>query len=63
MVQPGTGRHQEEKRKLEETGDFSSVNLHKTEIMWGGREQIENKEVKCLPNFSEKMLGSYEQIK
>jgi len=33
MVQPGTGRHQEEKRNLEETGDFLSVNLHKMEIM------------------------------
>ena len=32
-VQPGTGRHQEEKRKIDETGDFLSVNLHKMEIM------------------------------
>jgi len=62
MVQPGTGRHQEEKRNLEETGDFLSVNLHKMEIMWGGGEQIEIKEQKCLPPFSEKMLSSYEQI-
>jgi len=62
-VQPGTGKHWEEKRKIEETGDFLSVNLHKTEIMWGGREQIEKELEKCLPNFSEKMLDSYEQIK
>jgi hypothetical protein len=33
MVQPGTGRHQQEMRKTEETGDFMSVNLHKMEIM------------------------------
>jgi len=33
LVQPGTGKHWEEKRKIEETGDFLSVNLHKTEIM------------------------------
>jgi hypothetical protein len=39
-----------------------SVNLHKMEIMWG-EEQIENEEEKGLPHFSEKMLGSYEQIK
>lgn len=63
MVQPGTGRHQQEMRKTEETGDFMSVNLHKMEIMWGGGEQIEIEEEKRLPHFSEKMLGSYEQIK
>lgn len=61
-MQPGTGRHQEEKRKIDETGDFLSVNLHKMEIMWGG-EQIENEEEEGLPHISEKMLGSYEQIK
>jgi hypothetical protein len=62
MVQPCTGRHQNEKRKIQETGDFLPVKLHTMEIMWGG-EQAENEEENSLLHFLEKMLGLFEQIK
>jgi hypothetical protein len=53
------------KRKIQETGDFLPVKLHKMEIMWGrgGGEQAENEEEKSLVHFLEKMLGLFEQIK